>query len=108
MEEVLEKLDETIAFFIIREENVPETDFSKNVDNLIDIKYKIFDLSNKQNSYNPISGQEVEIIDRKIGHEFEIGEIVTLIRQDSGGLWFAENKDHEGWYLQNNEFKQKL
>jgi len=59
-------------------------------------KVKNLDLHGVSKSF--VSGSKVEITGCFIGHEFEIGEIVTLI-EENGEQWLAENSKGERWYI---------
>ena len=49
-----------------------------------------------------IAGDVVEITGWIHGHEFELGEKVTLIEKDDG-LWVSKNKDGVQWYISEEE-----
>lgn len=49
-----------------------------------------------------IAGDVVEITGWIHGHEFELGEKVTLIEKDAG-LWVSKNKDGVQWYISEEE-----
>jgi len=47
-------------------------------------------------------GATAEIIGWVNGHEFELGEKVTLIEKD-GDLWLSRNKDNVEWWVNEDE-----
>ena len=49
-----------------------------------------------------IAGAVVEITGWIHGHEFELGEKVTLIEKD-GDLWLSRNKDNSEWWINEEE-----
>lgn len=65
-------------------------------ENLADEIVKLCNLHFVSKSF--VSGSRVEITGCFIGHEFEIGEIVTLI-EENGEQWLAENSKGERWYI---------
>jgi len=56
---------------------------------------------------SPYVGQEVLITDEKHGHDFEIGEKVTLLKQCKTGEWKAVNDEKEFWWIEEYEFTQQ-
>lgn len=50
-------------------------------------------------------GTKVKITDCKCGHEFEIGEIVTLGYYDEVTQDYEAHGDNDYWYIQEKEFE---
>lgn len=45
------------------------------------------------------TGKKVIIVDNIARHEFEIGEIVTLVHKEDSGLWKAYSEKKGNWWI---------
>jgi hypothetical protein len=45
------------------------------------------------------SGIDVIIVGKKARHEFDVGEIVTLVEKEKSGLWKAYNTNKGNWWI---------
>jgi hypothetical protein len=48
-------------------------------------------------------GKEVVIVGNKHGHQFALGEKVTLLKQEEDGEWKAINDKNEHWWIEEIE-----
>ena len=49
------------------------------------------------------SGKKVVITGKKARHEFEIGEIVTLVLKEPSGLWKAYSEQRGNWWIDESD-----
>lgn len=52
-------------------------------------------------------GDEVMIVNRLHGHQFDIGEVVTIIAVDGAEDFDAVNEKMEQWYIREDEFERE-
>ena len=93
-DEILRKFDETIQYFIDCSENLPGTDFSKNVDKLIDIKCDIMKgVEQIDDNFNIslVGNNEVEVC-KGCAHWFN-GKKLNICKRCFGNSHFVEQTE---------------